>query len=82
MFEGKTGRSIWGKGSWTSSILPSDWDCSVEEGGNIKYSEQVADCFTKRVGPCEGLAICNKIGMLDIFSRGSVEYWAGLYSVC
>jgi hypothetical protein len=33
----------------------------------VKSSEQVADCLTKGLGPSESMAICNKMGMIDIF---------------
>ncbi|WVZ66155.1 hypothetical protein U9M48_015421 [Paspalum notatum var. saurae] len=34
----------------------------------VKSSEQLADCLTKGLGPKEGTAIGNKMGMIDIFS--------------
>jgi len=34
----------------------------------VKSSEQLADCLTKGLGPSENVIMCNKMGMIDIFS--------------
>ena len=35
---------------------------------HIKSCNQLADCFTKGLGPTENESICNKMGMTNIFS--------------
>lgn len=34
----------------------------------VKSSEQLADCLTKGLGPSENVIMCNKMGMIDIYS--------------
>src|SRR5437016_8154306 len=34
----------------------------------VRSREQLTDCFTKGLGLGEGVNICNKMGMIDIFS--------------
>ena len=34
----------------------------------VRSREQLADCFTKGLGPGDGVTLCNKMGMIDIFS--------------
>ena len=34
----------------------------------VKSSEQLADCLTEGLGPSENVIMCNKMGMIDIFS--------------
>ena len=34
----------------------------------VKSSEQLADCLTKGLDPSENVIMCNKMGMIDIFS--------------
>ncbi|XP_044334532.1 uncharacterized mitochondrial protein AtMg00810 isoform X1 [Triticum aestivum] len=36
--------------------------------GYVKSDEQLADCLTKGLGPSDGVVICSKMGMVDIFS--------------
>jgi hypothetical protein len=34
----------------------------------IKSCNQLVDCFTKGLGSKENASVCNKMGMIDIFS--------------
>jgi hypothetical protein len=34
----------------------------------IKSCNQLADCFTEGLGSKENVSVCNKMGMIDIFS--------------
>jgi hypothetical protein len=43
-------------------------DSGILKLGYVKSRSQLADCFTKGLGPSENEFSCNKMGMLDIFS--------------
>ena len=43
-------------------------DCGILKLDYVKSSEQLADCLTKGLGSNECIAICNKLGLIDIFS--------------
>ena len=43
-------------------------DSGILKLGYVKSHSQLADCFTKGLGPSENELSCNKKGMLDIFS--------------
>ena len=43
-------------------------NCGVLRLEYIKSCSQLADCFTKDLGPKDNESICNKMGMLNIFS--------------
>ena len=43
-------------------------DSGVLKLGYVRSRSQLADCFTKGLGPSENELSCNKMGMLDIFS--------------
>ena len=42
--------------------------CGVLRLEYIKSCSQLADCFTKGLGPKDNESICNKMGMINIFS--------------
>jgi len=43
-------------------------DSSMLKLKYVRSSEQLADCLIKGLGPSENVIICNKMGMIDIFS--------------
>ena len=43
-------------------------NCGVLRLEYIKSCSQLADCFTKDLGPKDNESICNKMGMINIFS--------------
>ena len=48
-------------------FIKENLDSGILRLGYVKSRSQLADCFTKCLGPSENELSCNKMGMLDIF---------------